>query len=221
MLVWAASCGILVEIDISDKELTLIAPSDGVTVEGEDVTFQWDWIEGASEYRVTVVSPTFDQIERVEVDTTLSGERTTTLTAFLEEDDYQWRVEAKNSEYETTSEVRSFVLVEDLTVPSIKNEVISAISPQHGGTTTDLDISFRWSQVPDASGYILSIYRDGVNDPAEVNDQALENNKFSWTFQAPENELQKYRWTVRAVNSRDETIDFEFDFTIKKATSTE
>lgn len=211
-----AACGVLVEIDISDEEVVLVAPSDSVTIEGTEVSFRWDWVEGATEYVVTVVSPNFDQIETLDLDTAVQGERTTTITKILEEEDYQWSVVAKNSEYQTVPTVRSFKVVEDLTVPSIENEVITVISPANGGTTTDLDITFRWSEVADASGYVISVYHDDVNRLRVFEDLPVKQPKTSFLFDAPGETSDKYVWEVMAVNRRDSTDLFEFKFTIQR-----
>ena len=51
---------ILFEEDLSDAEVVLVAPSDGVQVENTSVTFTWDEVNQALSYRLQLAKPSFE-----------------------------------------------------------------------------------------------------------------------------------------------------------------
>lgn len=107
------SCSDIIEPDLSDKEVAIIAPSEDVLIEEGEVTFLWDLLPGASRYRLTVVSPSFDSVSSVIGDvvivpdsTDLSGSH----TELLSKGDYEWRLSAVNESSTSKRTVRAFAV---------------------------------------------------------------------------------------------------------------
>lgn len=93
------------EPDISGETVQLLAPTDGSVVTTEAVQFNWDEIDGASDYRLQVATPNFTNASQVIVDTTV------TSLSFLERvtsGNYQWRVRAQNSGHQTSYSLATF-----------------------------------------------------------------------------------------------------------------
>ena len=85
-------CAEAIEKDLSKKTVRLMAPSDGIAVaDSTALTFAWDSLDGAKQYQLQVVSPSFDSIVYLYADTTIKG-FLFTLPVFTVRGRYQWRV---------------------------------------------------------------------------------------------------------------------------------
>ncbi len=65
-------CRDVFEKDISEKEVVLVAPADSVETTRATLTFAGG-ADGATGYRLVVVSPSFDRIELYVLDTLVEG----------------------------------------------------------------------------------------------------------------------------------------------------
>ncbi len=102
-----AACDDVFEKDISKKQVTVVAPVDGVTVPEGGVTFLWRQTQGADAYKVTVVSPSFAQAAMVAADTLLRNDSISmklSLHLTLAAGEYQWSIRALNSAYATAEQ---------------------------------------------------------------------------------------------------------------------
>lgn len=91
--------------DISDNEVTLVAPANHVVLNNADVTLVWDTLEGAEQYQVIVVSPSFDRIESYVCDSITDDYK---LKVTLTSGEYEWSVQAHNSAYSSLKSIGSF-----------------------------------------------------------------------------------------------------------------
>ena len=97
------ACDILDE-DLSDRTVRVIAPTDGAVLPPGEVSFRWTAVEGASGYALRVVTPSFATAERIMADTllhadTLGAARSYGCRVQLAAGDYEWSVEAFNGAY--------------------------------------------------------------------------------------------------------------------------
>ena len=72
-LFFVMGCRDVFEKDISEKEVVLVAPADSVETTRATLTFAWEERDGATGYRLVVVSPSFDRIELYVLDTLVEG----------------------------------------------------------------------------------------------------------------------------------------------------
>jgi hypothetical protein len=110
ILVFVVGCDDLFEEDLSNSMVLLYAPSDSISINNQNVTFWWDSLRDANEYNLQVVSQSFDAIEFLALDTTLTN------TKFIKElpsGNYQWRVKALNSHSEAVSDIWSFTITSE------------------------------------------------------------------------------------------------------------
>jgi len=106
----ASTCNKLIVLDdLSDTELLLLAPGDGLSTSTPQVTFSWEKVPGATGYHLRVASPDFDAIETMVIDTTVS---TTSFKATLEVGDYEWCVIGVSGEKQTSATCRKLQIVE-------------------------------------------------------------------------------------------------------------
>jgi hypothetical protein len=109
------ACDDIIEVeDISDRTVTLVAPTNDVILSSGTIHLDWEPIEDAESYRIQIATPDFDAPLQIVADSTLadSTATNTTFSTSLSAGDYQWRVRAQNSDYQTNYTTQSFT-VED------------------------------------------------------------------------------------------------------------
>lgn len=107
LLILMNSCDELIIKDISDKAVRVVLPVTGSALDQREVYFAWEAVAGAEDYRLMVVSPSFADLKRSVADTILNE---TTLKVTLPDGQYQWRIQARNSEYRSIPQVFSFTV---------------------------------------------------------------------------------------------------------------
>jgi hypothetical protein len=101
--VWGCE-DILEEVDISEQQVVMTAPTEGSVVTQSQVSFSWETVEEATSYKVQVATPSFEQAAQVMVDTLVKVDSTFVGTFFsrkLDNAKYEWRVKAQNSGFAT------------------------------------------------------------------------------------------------------------------------
>jgi len=91
--IYFASCDELLQKSINDAEVILIAPGNSVKTISP-VNFNWETIGSAEQYRIRIMSPSFDSAQVLLFDTLVNGN---TVLLPLESGKYQWKVQAINS----------------------------------------------------------------------------------------------------------------------------
>ena len=93
------NCEQLIEVeDISNETLTILAPSDNITVDTTTINFSWQVLDYAETYHLQIAKPNFDVTQEIIEDTLISS---TNFIKSLSSGNYQWRIKAKNFGYET------------------------------------------------------------------------------------------------------------------------
>ena len=104
------TCDDLVEVDdISNEIVTVLAPSDNVTVTSTTVNFAWENVEDANQYKIQIARPSFEAAQEIIIDSILTTNR---YSKTLESGDYQWRIKATNIEFETLFTTLNFSVEE-------------------------------------------------------------------------------------------------------------
>ncbi len=100
---------ILEVVDISNKTVTALAPTNLSMIETTAVTFSWQTVEEAEGYYLQVAIPNFENASQILVDTIIAK---TNYSEILKPANYQWRVRAENSDYKTDFTTNSFTVAE-------------------------------------------------------------------------------------------------------------
>lgn len=88
------SCEEAFERRLEGHSVALIGPQNGIATSTGIQTFLWSTLDGASNYRLQIVSPSFDSIQYLIVDTTVGNDN---FALLLDPGSYQWKVRAQNS----------------------------------------------------------------------------------------------------------------------------
>ncbi|HEX8656637.1 MAG TPA: hypothetical protein VF690_03850, partial [Hymenobacter sp.] len=95
-----ASCDDIIEPNISDKRVTLLAPADSAQSVAVVQTFRWEAVNGARQYQIRIGSPSLAAPSTFFLDS-LTTQPSFTLS--LSPGRYQWQVQAVNAGYSTPS----------------------------------------------------------------------------------------------------------------------
>ncbi|NOW98928.1 hypothetical protein [Mucilaginibacter sp. SG564] len=186
-----SSCKEFIEPSISKRTVKLNAPADNYQSTSYNITFWWDGVEDALSYRLQVVSPKFDSIGVLVLDTLIRG---TKFVQTLDPGTYQWRVRAENGSTQTGyTEPRNLLIL----ASSLTNQIPVLSSPANNAATTQSTVIFKWSSLYKATRYHLQIDTNSFADEsALVKDQLTPGQQFS--FKLPRDQV--YQWRVRAEN---------------------
>ena len=103
-------CSEIVEVvDISNDQVEITAPTNNSTLTIANVNFSWESIEDAEQYKLQIATSSFEEANQVVLDTTIIA---TGFNQILSTGDYQWRVRAENSDYQTIFTTQSFSIEE-------------------------------------------------------------------------------------------------------------
>jgi len=95
--------------DISDEQVTVLAPSNSAILNVTALTFSWQAVEGAENYHIQIALPAFSEALQIVKDTMVTS---TSFLTSLEADNYEWRVRAENYNYNTEYTIQSFTIEE-------------------------------------------------------------------------------------------------------------
>jgi len=202
------SCDDFFEEELDDKTVTLIAPSDALSTSNSSFTFWWDEVDGASKYNLQIVSPDFNGIEKLVLDTNITN---TQFEVQLYPGDFEWRVKAFNGASETSFTTYSLKVDSSLNL-SGANVLLS--SPADFTATKDTNIDFSWEQVYNATDYTIKIRKGSWdNGEGELLDETDNSTTYAYEFI----DDGTYIWGVMATNGnfssqyskREITIDRE------------
>src|SRR5690606_33385848 len=104
ILFMSCSDVVLVE-DISDKYITVLAPSHGVVLNQTSVSFLWQSLEDAESYHIQIATPDYVNDVQIVTDSPLTGNH---FSKELELLHYDWRVRGKDSKYHPLCTAQSF-----------------------------------------------------------------------------------------------------------------
>jgi hypothetical protein len=100
------ACDDIIEVeDISERTVTVLAPTDESILTITDVNFSWNDVEDSEQYRLQIATPDFETATQIVLDTTIVF---TNFTKPLDLGNYEWRIRAENSGYQTAYTTQRF-----------------------------------------------------------------------------------------------------------------
>ncbi len=100
------ACDDIIEVeDISERTVTVLAPTDESILTITDVNFSWSEVEDSEKYRLQIATPDFETATQIVLDTTIVF---TNFTKTLDLGNYEWRIRAENSDYQTAYTTQRF-----------------------------------------------------------------------------------------------------------------
>jgi hypothetical protein len=100
-----ANCEAVFVEDISKASVSILAPTEGSKVTAGSINFNWNPIDDANSYQLQIALPNFTNASQILLDTIITK---TSFNTNLAVGNYQWRVKALNSDYQTGYTTTSF-----------------------------------------------------------------------------------------------------------------
>lgn len=193
---------LLFEEDISEKIVTLVAPGSNAEIQGNSVRFNWESMEGASNFEIQIATPNFANANQL----VLSNITDSTFYQIeLIENNYEWRVRAKNSGYVTAFASANFKVVP---IENFSNNSVILLSPTNGLMTNEDSFDLKWEAIPEATQYRVQIL-DTNGEP--IQSETTTETTLNMVF--PEGNL---KWQVRAEKHRDYTLYSSRNMTVDR-----
>ena len=150
-LLLLCNCEDFFEKDLAGKEVVIVAPSDLLTTQYTTQNFWWEKLDGALTYNLQIATPSFDNLEKVLVDTNVSINK---FTFSLYPGKFQWRIRPANGSSNGQYIVRSLEI--DTTLDLRGQEVVLK-SPQAEYASNKNSLKFTWDKLFSAADYRFEV----------------------------------------------------------------
>ena len=198
------SCEDILAEDISNDIIQIIYPTEGVVIESNVVTFQWNELKGADDYRVQVYN-----MNQVKVHDTLVSRTTVSLP--LSEGDYQWRVRGENNAYQSTYSLSIYFEVNESL--DLTNQQVLLASPVTNFVTNQNNFTLSWDVLSAADSYTIEIVNNSLGGTIvyQQSDLTITSLTLNNTIITQDG---NYTWKVKGVNNTSQTIFSSRSFSI-------
>jgi hypothetical protein len=205
-LIALTSCTEIFEKDIEKEEITIYTPNGKDSINYSQ-TFWWSQVDFATNYQLTVVSPSFAAPEKMILDTIVQNNR---FIYYLGPGKFEWQVRGMNGGYKTKYFGNKFKI--DTTEISL--QTVNLKFPVNSKVLAEGLVEFEWSRLLGAKGYQFQLDSTQSYKKPIVNDF-----RASTTYSYNLSISDTYFWRVRAYNDKKDTTDWsEFKFILDNST---
>lgn len=191
----------------------LSSPSNSAILKKEPVQMQWQAVNTADDYQIQIsLSSNFSQ--QILVNAQGIGVTSFQFQELAYNTVYFWRVRARNAAgFGSYSSIRSFKTEAE---PQLAAAVLR--SPAKDGLIESDQVEFKWSPVPEATGYTLYLSQDSLFKSG----QSILRNISDTTLRLTDLQREKtYFWKVEASGSKKASFSETWKFSIEKEKATE
>lgn len=184
------SCDDIIAKDISNEIPVVILPQANAEIEVNPVHIKWEAVEGATRYRIQIVSPSFANMQSYALDSTVTG---TQFFVGLDSNDYEMKITALNAGYESKpSAIVPFSVGEDA---GSGTGNVTLLTPENNKYISTTSVLFKWNSVPNLQNYTFELhsgptFADPFTIPSEqlasvqLNVSDLPEGVYSWGVKA-------------------------------------
>lgn len=187
-VLFCPACKEFIEPSLSKQQISLLAPSDNIETTSYQQTFWWQTHEDALKYRLQIVSPRFDNIQKLLLDTVVKTDK---FTYTLDPGKYQWRVRAENGSSQTPYATQSFTIFP----ASLKDQAVQLVAPANALYVASADVKYDWLKLFGTTQYRLQVDKNNFADENNLTLNVLTDN-LTYTSTLPAEAT--YQWRVRA-----------------------
>jgi hypothetical protein len=200
LIIVLSGCSDVIEKDITNKQVTVNSPANGAKSVIYNQLFWWNLLDGATDYSIQIVTPSFDSLVSFVVDTIVTGDK---FNQVLAPGKYQWRIRGENGAYQTNYQTYNLVM----NVSSLNLQTINIVSPANNtyqnSTTGGGLFNFQWDVLPGATKYLIEIDTVSQNFVTPILTDSTSNAYYSYSFA----QQGDYKWRVMAKdNSGNQTV---------------
>ena len=196
-----SSCKEFFEDDLANKNITVIAPSDNAVSINLNITFDWEDLEGASNYRIVLGSPNLNNPSSLYIDSTLT---ISMLQLSLNPGSYEWKLRGENNSSHT-----NYSAVMKLRIDSsydLNAQSIILYAPQNNYYTNNNNFNYTWQSLYSANSYQL-VVKTGIdwNTGSIILDtNGITTNSINSLTLSEGN----YIWSVKGINTLPSQTNF-------------
>jgi hypothetical protein len=194
-LLFIFACDDVLEVDISEKLISIIAPVEGTTIEGNAVQFRWNELDGADDYRVQILTDN----EVILLDSLVAEN---IFNYQMNPGAYSWRVRAENFAYTSSFSYQSAFSV--IASSDLTGQLISLQLPENNAYFNSDEIDFSWQPISTADSYEFKILDTDEN---VILEEELASGSISLEANSIREDAQ-YKWQVKAKNDSSATNFF-------------
>ena len=199
-------CEDIIEDDITDDLITVIAPLNDAEIEGNSVQFRWNQVDGADEYRIQIANETNN---RIIIDSLVQS---SVFDLTINPGNYKWRVRGENFAYQTSYSFDSSFKVFSST--DLSQQVVELNTPVNNFYSNTYAMTFIWQGIQTATFYKFQILKvDNSNETVVFEDTNVLDTSIT-LGQTNLTEDAEYIWQVSAENETSFTDYFRRRFFI-------
>lgn len=214
LLLLSAGCKDIISVNITEKTPEIIIPSNGQNVTVNPIHFKWEKMEGATKYRLQVVSPAFSNIQLYALDTVISS---TDFYFPLDSNAYELKLTALNSGYQSKSLQGVYFNVNSSSGSGTGGPVVleTPVQGKYYKSADQFQKTFRWRAVNNVASYEFYLKRGADFASATTLLYAPNLTLPSLNVDTMSFREGQYHWGVRAyLNGGQETAITKSNFYI-------
>ncbi len=204
--------------DISEKQVQLLAPSNGSVITDNTINLNWIELEDILSYKIQIAQPNFENATQILLDSVIKKDTALTVlptqinNLVLLNGNYEWRIKASNGSFETLYNTASFNIDGDANLDIVPPITPDLTTPANTSTVSGTEISFAWTRANIAgTAEKDSIYIFTDADTNDLHVKGLGANKaFTTNLEA-----NTYYWYVKAFDEagNKSNVSATFNFT--------
>ena len=197
LILLCSGCEEIISVaDISEETVQLKYPLNGSLIKNDEVLFNWEKIAYADAYEVQIVSPNFEELNQLILDTIVLDSMPVLFSKKLDDGFYEWKVKAMNSASSTAYESAGFEVKDSV---QFSDGEIVVVAPEDAYVTTKTIVDLQWEILEEAQLYRIVI------EEATTGDLFLEETTIN-PFLKVNFELGTYIWKVRGEKDEQYTV---------------
>lgn len=150
-------CSEFIEPSIENRKIAVLAPANRLETSSYQQTFWWNPMADALFYRLQVVSPRFDSVSKVVLDTLIKTEK---FVYTMDPGRYEWRVRGENGSSASDYSSRSL----NIFPSSLTEQSVQLTVPSSGLYVSKPEIRFEWLKLFGATLYRLQVDNNNFLD---------------------------------------------------------
>jgi hypothetical protein len=207
LVVSLSACKDFFEKNLEEQSITLITPANNAISTNLNITFDWEDVDGATNYRMLIGCPSLNNPSTLYIDSSLT---LSTVQYSLSPGEYEWKVRAENNSSETNYSPTMRLVIDSSF--NLSSQTIILYDPINNTYTNNNNFSFTWQDLYAAENYQLTL-KSGTNwnTGTIFLDTNLTTTQLANPINLPEG---KYSWSVKGINNLPSETNYTSKFLI-------
>ena len=184
------ACEDFIEPSIEHTTVSILAPANKLETNSYQQTFWWNPLINAKFYRLQVVSPNFDSVSKLLLDTLI---RTEKFVYTLDPGKYHWRVRGENGSSASNYSDRFL----EIFPSTLTDQILQVNVPASGLNSSRQEFRFEWLRLFGAKNYRIQIDNNNFQDEKTM-ELNVSTDNLSYLHSLSKEGTYQYR--VRAEN---------------------